>query len=370
MADKVAPKPGMGQPPEWFFPTTRYRGSKRKILSWIWAALRDIPFETALDLFGGTGVVSLLFKRMGKQVTYNDYLRYNHISAVALVENCNTQFTDEDLAFILGNHASIRPGTFITDTFRKYYFLDSENKWLDRTIANISALSLLYSGRQLREKQALALWALGQACLIKRPFNLFHRKNLSLRTRDVERGFGNKSTWETPFPMAMRRFVREANQTVFDNGRKNKALCRDAFCVEQAGYDLVYLDPPYFFAHQENLDYRTSYHFLEGIAQYDKWPNLVDQSSYGLRLKRNGMQWPAHSINELMGLYSLLLDRFRESIIVVSHKSGSLVPVGVIRQLLIERGKQVQTRWRHYSYALSKNNGKPRHNIEWLIVGS
>ena len=54
------------------FPPTRYQGSKRKLLGWIWEHVRDLPFGTALDAFGGTGSVSYLFKQNGKRVTYND----------------------------------------------------------------------------------------------------------------------------------------------------------------------------------------------------------------------------------------------------------------------------------------------------------
>ena len=50
-------------------PTTRYQGSKRKILPWLYECLRNYEFHTVLDAFGGTGMVSYLFKRMGKRVT-------------------------------------------------------------------------------------------------------------------------------------------------------------------------------------------------------------------------------------------------------------------------------------------------------------
>jgi hypothetical protein len=43
-------------------------------------------------------------------------------------------------------------------------------------------------------KRAIAYSALCQACLAKRPYNLFHRANLYMRTQDVERSFGNKTT--------------------------------------------------------------------------------------------------------------------------------------------------------------------------------
>jgi adenine-specific DNA-methyltransferase len=74
------------------FPTTRYRGSKRKILPWICDNLSCLEYESVLDLFGGTGSVSYLFKRMGKKVIYNDHLHFNHLIGKALIENDTVQF--------------------------------------------------------------------------------------------------------------------------------------------------------------------------------------------------------------------------------------------------------------------------------------
>lgn len=43
-------------------PVTRYYGSKRRVVEEIWFALKKsrIEFDTFLDLFGGTGIVSYL----------------------------------------------------------------------------------------------------------------------------------------------------------------------------------------------------------------------------------------------------------------------------------------------------------------------
>jgi adenine-specific DNA methylase len=69
------------------FPSTRYQGSKRKIILWIHDLLSTLEFDTALDLFGGTATVSYLLKMMGKAVTYNDCLRFNYLIGLALIEN-------------------------------------------------------------------------------------------------------------------------------------------------------------------------------------------------------------------------------------------------------------------------------------------
>lgn len=50
------------------FPQTRYQGSKYKLLSWIWKNISFLDFENAVDLFGGTGAVSYLFKTQAKSI--------------------------------------------------------------------------------------------------------------------------------------------------------------------------------------------------------------------------------------------------------------------------------------------------------------
>ena len=60
-------------------PITRYYGSKRKLINKIWEALNDlqIEFDSVLDLFGGTGVVSYFMAQKGKHVVYNDIFSFN-----------------------------------------------------------------------------------------------------------------------------------------------------------------------------------------------------------------------------------------------------------------------------------------------------
>jgi len=60
-------------------PKTRYQGSKRKLLNWIWDKIGGLAFDSSLDLFGGTGCVAYHLKAAGKQVTYNDYLKCNQL---------------------------------------------------------------------------------------------------------------------------------------------------------------------------------------------------------------------------------------------------------------------------------------------------
>ena len=69
------------------FPKTRYLGSKLKLLQWISENLKNLSFDSVLDLFGGTGAVSYLFKTQGKRVTYNDNLKFNFIEKTCTYEH-------------------------------------------------------------------------------------------------------------------------------------------------------------------------------------------------------------------------------------------------------------------------------------------
>jgi hypothetical protein len=76
------------------FPTTRYQGSKLKLVNWIKANIQNLEFNTALDAFGGTGCISHMLKGLGKEVTYNDVLRFNHYIGLALIENDNVRLSN------------------------------------------------------------------------------------------------------------------------------------------------------------------------------------------------------------------------------------------------------------------------------------
>ena len=126
------------------FPSTRYQGSKYKLVDWINYNTRHLKFETVLDAFGGTGCVSYIFKKQGKQVFYNDILKFNSYIATALIKNSTEILEEKDINFILTKHLSIKYPTFIQDNFKDIYFTQDENKWLDIVITNIFKISNEY----------------------------------------------------------------------------------------------------------------------------------------------------------------------------------------------------------------------------------
>ena len=337
------------------FPKTRYQGSKYKLTNWIWDKISYLSFDTSLDAFGGTGTISYRLKQENKQVTYNDALKFNYWIGQALIENSESYLDESDVEWILETHDGSYP-TLIADTFPDIYFLDEENVWLDKVITNIHRLRNKY-------KRALAFFALAQSCIIKRPYNLFHRKNLYIRTADVKRNFGNKTSWDRPFESWFTHFVKEANQAVFSNGKTNCAIHQDVQSID-GNYDLVYFDPPYISGKGVAVDFRDFYHFLEGLTNYDQWLEMIDMSSKHRRLMPQPNDWTDKK--HIYRAFERVFERFADSILVVSYRSDGIPSEAELIRLLARFKSSVKIeRFRNYQYALSKN----KTSNEILLIG-
>jgi len=337
------------------FPSTRYQGSKRKLVEWIWENVHDVAFDTVLDVFGGTAVVSHMFKNGGKQVTYNDALQFNWNIGLALIENSEIKLSDQEIELILTIHPNIEYPDFIQRTFHGIYFTDEENRWLDRVVHNIDTfLTNPY-------KRALARFALFQSAIIKRPYNLFHRANLYMRTAKVERSFGNKTTWDTSFETHFRQFILEANQAIFDNGRENRALNVDAMDTP-TGFDLVYIDPPYLNRKGVGVDYRDFYHFLEGLINYDEWNELIDYSSKHRRLIPMASPW--NKADTVIHAFRSLIERHRDSVLVISYRDDGIPSKMQLLEIMKQNKSEVYEAQKRQKYALA-NNG----SHELLLIG-
>ncbi len=338
------------------FPSTRYQGSKAKLVQWLWEQIADLDFTTCLDAFGGTGAVSYRLKKAGKQVTYNDLLHFNYYFGLALVENEGVRLNSEDVDWILQRHSDIEYPGFVHDNFSDVYFTDEENAWIDQTITNIRQIPDQY-------KFALAFFALCQACIIKRPYNLFHRKNLYIRLAEVERSFGNKTTWDRPFDEWFCNFVEEANQAVFNNSQMNRAMNLDAVAIP-GEYDLVYIDTPYISKRGVAVDYLGFYHFLEGLTMYDEWDEHIDRGSKHLRLRRQTNEWTEKKL--IHGAFERLFERYQKSIIVVSYRSDGIPSESELVSILKRYKSNVRVEYfGQYKYVLSTDS----ESEEMLLIG-
>lgn len=339
------------------FPKTRYNGSKYKLLGWIYENTKDIECETVLDAFGGTGSVSYLFKTMGKKVYYNDMMKFNSIIGQALIANSSVMLNKEDIDDIFNIHNGYNYKTIIQDNFKDIYYTEEENKMLDIVVQNIQKI-------EDKNKQSLLYFCLFQACIMKRPYNLFHRANLNVRLADVTRSFGNKSTWDKNFKEIMYQVAEEASKSIFDNGKECVSLNSDAMCIEDVcAFDLVYIDTPYISNKGAFSDYLDLYHFLEGIAQYDLWVEKINCKYKHKPLVGKGTnEWIKKS--SIIDSFDKLIYKYKNSKIVISYREDGIPSIDDIVLLLKKHGKtDVVVTYKNYKYALAKNNSK-----ECLII--
>lgn len=336
------------------FVSTRYQGSKARLAGWLGEIFAPLSFDTALDLFSGTASVAYLLKTMGKGVTTNDLLASAAVSADALVVNEDTRLTPVIAGELFVRASGVQYDDFVERTFSGIYYLDEENRELDTVAQNVA--------RTLQgHARSLALHALYQACLKKRPYNLFHRKNLALRTRDVPRSFGNKVTWERPLRDHFLDALDEANAAVRASGRTHRALSGDALHCD-ASADLVYVDPPYVGPRDTGTDYVAFYHFLEGLTDYTAWPGRIDRRLSHLPLlhERSAFADGAHARAALASIF----DRHRASILVVSYRDDGRPGPDELANMLRQVGKRVHTMRVPKTYALSKTRS---HEV--VLVG-
>ena len=331
------------------FPSTRYYGSKRRLLAWMYRHLSGLNFETALDVFGGTGSVSLLFKAMRKHVTYHDGMRFNEDVARTVLAD-NVSLTRLELNAFL---ASVIPyAATISRWFAGVFFTDSENCWLDGFVRALADAKLN------PEQVALARYLLYQACLKKRPFNLFHRANLGLRTkRDVKRSFGNAVTWERSFAHHMLQAYDELARLALPRSCKTIILPASNPSLIPTGYDLVYLDPPYINLEPRynHDDYWRRYHFLEGLSCYSEWDTQIDPAS-DIRL------FPAPDwfgewgrIDTFKEKLFSFINSHRNSIVALSYISGAHPSEGEIKAHFEEQFAEVSVHSAPHHHALSKS---------------
>lgn len=341
-------------------PVTRYYGSKRRVVDKIWDSLEEhhIEFDTMLDLFGGTGIVSYYMSRKGKAVVYNDILSFNCEIAKALLLSSKGVFTEADALMLLRRDPDRIYRTIIEDSFDDIYYPREENRIIDTVIQNIAFLD--------DEKKASAYYVLFQSCMIKRPFNIFHRKNLNLRTGFTVANFGNKATWEQSFESLFLKFARELNDFQFEALPQVEVTNFSALnCNRDA--DLVYIDTPYFSEkNSTSITYHNRYHFLEGLMHYEDIPRQINAEKVNREIKL-GENPEFERRNKYLEDLSALLVRHQRSVIALSYTSAGYPSVETLCDVLRQFKENVTVCYLgNHPFALNRSN---EHRQEVLIIG-
>lgn len=336
------------------FPSTRYQGSKRKLLPQLHEVFVRLNFSSALDLYSGTGMVSLLLAWMGKTVHANDFLLFNQNAARVFLESRSGTFDvrrfDTKLRYALCN-ASLTGKAFVSENFHGVFFLDDENLEIDRFCQNLDKIS------DSEIERATFVYCVGQALLMKRPYNLFHRANLDMRTRDVPRSFGNAKTWETSTLDHAVRIYKELAAFPFKQATDHVVSGHDATVLSHfnPSPDLVYLDPPYLNSRGQNPTYSSFYHFLDGLCDYSLFSNPDERYAYKPIVQfKNAWSTEAQAELELRQA----LEKWPSSVVVLSYRGDGKPTEDVLMGVFNSTGRRTSSFDDvAYKYALSRSEG-------------
>ena len=323
------------------YPSTRYMGSKQKLLPYILGIVEQFNATTLVDLFSGSGIVSYLFKTLGKQVITNDYMNMSHTFTKAMVENNHVTLSEEKARSLLVEKYPIND--FVQTKFKDLYFSDAENLLIDIVRSNISKLENEY-------EQAIARSALIRACMKKRPRGIFTytghryddgRKDLVL-------------TLEEQFLNA----VDSINKAIFDNGQSNISSRQNALDIDLPDNCLLYMDPPYYSTCSDN-EYVRRYHFVEGLSL--DWEGIEIQEHTKTK-KFKSYPTPFSSRKDVYGAFDKLFEKYKENILIISYSSNSLPNMEEMLEMLKKYKQNVDVIPIDYKYSFGNQASKVGDN--------
>lgn len=333
------------------YPPTRFMGSKSKLLTDIWSVASNFEFESALDLFSGSGIVGYMFKSQGKKVVSNDYMAMSAVFAKAMIENNDTVLPlDEAKELLIEKKESDH---FVENTFKGLYFSDDDNRLIDTLRTNIWDLEDEY-------KRAIGLTALIRACIKKRPRGIF--------TYTGDRYNDGRRDLLISMEQQFLEAVEAVNNAVFDNQQVNKAIRGDAMAVPIEVPDLVYIDPPYYSPLSDN-EYVRRYHFVEGLAR--DWQGVEIQEHTKTK-KFKSYPTPFSTRSGAEEAFDNLFEKYKDSILIVSYSSNSLPTRDEMVEILSKYKQHVEVIPIDYTYSFGNQGDAKTHRNsvqEYLFVG-
>ena len=329
------------------YPRLRYMGSKYKLVHELAHVFATVGGRTALDAFSGSGVISYALKRMGYAVTANDFLRFPSILASAAVVNQQVRLSGADIERLAGPPADDRD--LIQSTFDGLYFDRADRAFLDSAWSHIDQLEGF--------KRDLAVSALVLSAARKQPRGVF--TFTELRYDDGRRDL--RTSMRDHFIRAAEDF----NSIVFDGGVQCVSISSDIFDVEGA-FDLVYLDPPYAPARDDNC-YIKRYHFLEGLSVYWRGTEIL----YGTKTKKLAKRYTPFSYKRtVVEALRKMFKKFKDSTIVLSYSSNAVPDFDTIYALLREVKGQVEVRVVEHRYCFGTHTAAKRREVsEYIFIG-
>ena len=266
----------------------RYLGSKQRMLDFInTVVMENLPeIESVADIFGGTGVVSDLFRKQGKKIIVNDILYSNFVSFQAWFSNEKVDINK--IAYIIDELNNLKPKKgYVYKTFGNAYFSNENAKKIDAIREKIET----YNSLNQREYSMLLtslLYAIDKVANTVGHYDAFRHK------------------MDSHNPIFLR--VPEYNEN-----NKNEIYNKDANeLVKEIYADLAYIDTPY-----NSRGYENAYHVLENIAEWKK-PDVEGVAKKAINRSEKGSDYTK---NKAPQAFDNLIQNINAKYILVSYNN-------------------------------------------------
>lgn len=338
----------------------RYIGSKQPVLGFleenIVATVGDVKKKVFADLFAGTCVVSILFKKLGSKIIANDYMTYSYVMGNAYLK------VNEEPKF-LGLKASGISG-----------YLDAL-KYLNNIRKQKGFFYRNYSPEGTSESQYVRNYFSGEntqridAIISKlknwrkdKIINAYEEHVLKTSLLEAVTKISNISGTYGAFLKKddKRKFKRMLLKPIEIISSRERHYCynEDALkIINQLSGDILYLDPPY-----NQRQYPPYYHILETVVLGDA-PLIYGKT--GRRPYKDKLS-PFCNKRQAYGALDTLISKARFKHIFLSYNNEGIISIADLDNMLSHYGDVKVFKQNHRRFK-SNNNGKSKQSLREIL---
>ena len=356
-----------------------YIGNKRKLLSLIIEAICSTsatPPATFLDMFGGSGVVSRMAKRLGFRVFTNDWEPYSQaINGCYIAQNFAPAF--EFLGGYENAIATLNALPDHEDWITKHLCPANDDQYdLERDrlfYTRVNGMRMDAMRAQIKcWRQAEQITAQEEACLLA---PLLYQACYVSNTSGVFKGFHNG--WGGQTGTALYRILSSlalSPAAFFNNDQTNAVFGMDAIALahhlrrEREQVDIAYLDPPY-----NQHPYASNYHVLNTLTLWDSPPlseKIEGRNKAAIREDwRTERRSPYNYRGQAEKAYTTLMETLDARFILTSYSTDGMVPLHSLVKTCTQRGatQYVLQNYKRYRVSSQRFSKKPL-NVEFILI--
>ncbi len=291
----------------------RYTGSKAKLSEWIFDLIeQECHGETFLDIFAGTGIISVNASKYFKKIIMNDFLSSNNIIYKGFF--LNEDWDKEKLIKFIKFYNSLDPYKLKEN----YFSINFGDKYFSRDDAKLIGYIREDIDKKVLNQKEKAILLSSLIYSVDKIANTVGHYDAYRRINNLKNRF--ELLMIKPLKINVKIFQEDANKLA----KKIKA-------------DVVYIDPPY-----NSRQYSRFYHILENLTEWNK-PEL-----YGIALKPKPKNMSEYCKVKASIVFENLIQNLKCKFIVVSYNntynsksnsSKNKIELVEIKKILEKKGK-------------------------------